>query len=87
MDNAEFGWGERELEKEVAFIFMFFVLILSKAHFMMSRGLLFTFLLKLLIFACKAENLVAFLLYILYSSHLWLQNHTNFFLCFALPVS
>ena len=42
MDNAEFGWGERELEKEVAFIFMFFVLILSKAHFMMSRGLLFT---------------------------------------------
>ena len=29
--------------KEVAFIFMFFVAILSKAHFMMSRGFLFTF--------------------------------------------
>ena len=35
--------GERELAKEVAFIFLFFfVAILSKAHFMMSRGLLFT---------------------------------------------
>ena len=36
--------------KEVAFIFMFFVTILSKAHFMMSRGLLFTFLVVVISF-------------------------------------
>ena len=39
-----------------------FVPILSKAHFMMSKGLLFTpFLLNILVFYCKDENLVAFL--------------------------
>ena len=36
--------------KEVAFIFMFFVAILSKAHFMMSRGFLFTFFVEVISF-------------------------------------
>ena len=36
--------------KEVAFIFMFFVAILSNGHFMMTRGLLFTLFVKAISF-------------------------------------
>ena len=75
-----FGWGERELAKEVAFIFMFFFFdILSKTHFMMSRSLL----LKLLVFGCKAKNLVAFLF--IHTIELTFKDSKShqFFLCFA----
>ena len=81
-----FGWGERELAKEVAFIFMLFVAILSKAHFMMSRGLLLTLLLKLLVFVCKAENLVAFLfIHTIPLTFMASKSHNFFFVFFVLP--
>ena len=67
--------------KEVAFIFMFFVAILSKAHFMMSRGFLFTLFVEVISFACKAENLVAFLfIHTIQLTFMASKSH-HFFLC------
>ena len=55
------GGGGRERErfsKGSGFYIHVFVAILSKAHFVMSSGLLFTLFEKLLVFVCKDENLV-----------------------------
>ena len=66
-------------------MFFFFVAILSKAHFMMSRGCCLPFLLKLLVFACKDENLVAFLfIHTIQLTFMASKSHNCFFFCVLL---
>ena len=76
-----FGWGGGgggRINEGSGFYIHVFVAIVSKAHFVMSSGLLLTLFVKLLVFVCKDENLVISL-YIPYILYLRLQNHTLFF--------
>ena len=65
-----FGWGERELGKDVAFTFLLFVAILSKPIFVFVSGLLFYLFVKLLVVFEKLKLKPFILIYILFSSHL-----------------
>ena len=77
------GGGVGGVSKGSGFHINVFVAILSKAHFFMSNGLLFTRFVKLLVFVCKVEILVVSL-YTYHTTYIYDFKITPiFFLCFA----
>ena len=84
-----FGWGGGGgggegggVSKGSGFYIHVFVAILSKAHFVMSSGLLFTLFAKLLVFVCKDENLVISL-YTYHTTYIYGFKITPFFFFFC----